>query len=96
MLITELMMFQALIAKNYWWLAAIILILVLVIIYGLAVRLLGVLFLKRPITHINIHGATAYESVIQLMLILLVFYIGLFRPDFIVTNIQHAISALPL
>lgn len=96
MLITELMMFQALIAKNYWWLAAIILILVLVIIYGLAVRLLGVLFLKRPITHINIHGATAYESVIQLMLILLVFYIGLFRPDFIVTNIEHAIRALPL
>lgn len=96
MLITELMMFQALIAKNYWWPAIIILILVLVIIYGLAVRLLGILFLKRPLGKINIHGATAYESVMQLLLILLVFYIGLFRPEFIVTNIQHAISALPL
>lgn len=96
MLITELMMFQALVAKNYWWVAAIILLLVLVIIYGLAVRLLGILFLKRPLNNINIHGATAYESVIQLALILLVFYIGLFRPEFIVKNIELVIQALPL
>lgn len=96
MLITELMMFQALVAKNYWWIAAIILILVLVIIYGLAVRLLGILFLKRPSLTINMRGAVAYESVIQLALILLVFYIGLFRPEFIVKNIELALQVLPL
>ncbi|MDZ4714477.1 MAG: proton-conducting transporter membrane subunit [Cytophagales bacterium] len=96
MLITELMMFQALVAKNYWWLAIIILILVLVIIYGLAVRLLGILFLKKPLAQINLKGATWYESIIQLGLILLVFYIGLFRPDFIVDNIKLAIQSLPL
>ncbi len=96
MLITELMMFQALVAKNFWWLAVLILVLVLVIIYGLAVRLLGILFLKRPTTQINIKGATPFESVIQLGLILVVFYIGLFRPSFIVENIEQAIKVLPL
>lgn len=96
MLITELMMFQALVAKNFWWLAILILILVLVIIYGLAVRLLGIIFLKKPLARINTVGASTYESILQLGLIMLVFYIGLFRPDFIVNNIQQAIRALPL
>ena len=96
MLITELMMFQALIAKDFWWLAVLILILVLVIIYGLAVRLLGILFLKRPAAQINIKGATPFESIMQLGLILIVFYIGLFRPEFIVRNIEQVIQVLPL
>ncbi|MBL7847880.1 MAG: hypothetical protein JNL40_10455 [Cyclobacteriaceae bacterium] len=96
MLITELMMFQALVAKNFWWLAVLILILVLVIIYGLAVRLLGILFLKKPLAKINTGGASPYESILQLGLILAVFYIGLFRPDFIVRNIELALKALPL
>lgn len=96
MLITELMMFQALVAKNFWWLAVLILILVLVIIYGLAVRLLGILFLKKPLAKINTSGASPYESILQLGLILAVFYIGLFRPDFIVRNIELALKALPL
>jgi hydrogenase-4 component F len=95
MLITELMMFQALVAKSYWWVAIIILLLVLVIIYGLAIRLLGILFLKRSSININTHGAIAYESVIQLALILAVFYIGLFRPEFIVKNIELALQVLP-
>lgn len=96
MLITELMMFQALVAKNFWWLAVLILILVLVIIYGLAVRLLGILFLKKPLAKINTSGASPYESILQLGLILAVFYIGLFRPEFIVRNIELALKALPL
>jgi hydrogenase-4 component F len=96
MLITELMMFQALVAKNYWWIAAIVLLLVLVIIYGLAVRLLGVLYLKKPTNNVNMKGASAFESIIQLALILMVFYIGLFRPEFIVENIQQAINVLPI
>jgi hypothetical protein len=41
-------------------------------------------------------GATPFESVLQLGLILLVFYIGLFRPAFIVENIELAIKVLPL
>jgi hydrogenase-4 component F len=96
MLITELMMFQALVAKNFWWLAILILVLVLVIIYGLAVRLLGILFLKKPLAKINTGGASPYESILQLGLILAVFYIGLFRPEFIVRNIELALNALPL
>jgi len=96
MLITELMMFQALVAKNFWWLAVLILVLVLVIIYGLAVRLLGILFLKRPSAQINLKGTTPFESIIQLGLILIVFYIGLFRPEFIVKNIELVIQVLPL
>lgn len=96
MLITELMMFQALVAKNYWWLAAIILVLVLVIIYGLAVRLLGILFIKKPGAQIQMKGITPWESVLQLVLIVMVFYIGLFRPEFIVSNIQKALEVLPL
>jgi len=96
MLITELMMFQALVAKGYWWLAVLILILVLVIIYGLAVRLLGILFLKKPLAKINTRGASPYESILQLALVVTVFYIGLFRPEFIVSNIELAIKSLPL
>lgn len=96
MLITELMMFQALVAKNNWWLAVLVLVLVLVIIYGLAVRLLGVLFLKKPMAKIRISGASPYESILQLGLIIAVFYIGLFRPEFIVYNIELALKVLPL
>jgi NADH:ubiquinone oxidoreductase subunit 2 (subunit N) len=89
-------MFQALVAKNYWWIAAIVLLLVLVIIYGLAVRLLGVLYLKKPTNNVNMKGASTFESIIQLALIIMVFYIGLFRPEFIVENIQQAINVLPI
>ena len=95
MLVSELYMFQTLVAKNYWWIALIVLLLVLVIIYGLAVKMLGIVFLKKNTSNINIRGATPYESVIQLMMILIVFYIGLFSPEIIVTNINLAISTLP-
>lgn len=95
MLITELMMFEALVAKGYWWIAGVILVLVLVIIYGLAIRLLGILFLKKPAQNINLRGATPYESVLQLILIVAVFYIGMFRPAFIVEPIQTALQSLP-
>jgi hydrogenase-4 component F len=95
MLISELMMFQSLVINHYWWLAIIVLILVLLIIYGLAVRMLGIIFLKRTVTNINIRGASNYESIIQLILIVFVFYIGLFKPEFIVSSIELAIQSLP-
>ena len=95
MLISELMMFQTLIANSYWWIALIVLLLVLIIIYGLAVRMLGIVFLKKNIGNINMKGATPFESVIQLSLILIVFYIGLFRPEIIVQSINLAIQSLP-
>ncbi len=95
MLISELYMFQALISKNYWWVALIVLLLVLIIIYGLAVKMLGIIFLKKNTASINMQGATPYESIMQLVLIVIVFYIGLFRPDFIVDTILIAIQTLP-
>ena len=95
MLVSELYMFQTLVAKNYWWIAFIVLLLVLVIIYGLAVKMLGIVFLKKNTANINIHGATPYESIIQLLMILIVFYIGLFSPEIIVSNIKLAIATLP-
>jgi hydrogenase-4 component F len=93
--ISELMMVQALITNNLWWLAVIIIGLVLVIIYGLATRMLGILFINKHNENINRHGATVWESVVQLSLILLVFYIGLFRPQAIVDTINLAIQTLP-
>ena len=96
MLISELYMFQALVAKNYWWVALIVLMLVLIIIYGLAVKMLGVIFLKKNTSAINMKGATPYESVMQLTLIIIVFYIGLFRPSLIVDTINLAIQSLPV
>lgn len=96
MLISELYMFQALVAKDYWWVALIVLLLVLIIIYGLAVKMLGIIFLKKPSAQINLQGATPYESAMQLVLIVIVFYIGLFRPSFIVESIQLAIQSLPV
>ena len=96
MLISELYMFQALTAKGYWWVAILVLLLVLIIIYGLAVKMLGIIFLKKPNSNINLHGATPYESSMQLALIIIVFYIGLFRPSILVENIQLAIQSLPL
>lgn len=95
MLISELYMFQALLAKKYWWVALIVLLLVLIIIYGLAVKMLGIIFLKKNTASINMKGATPYESIMQLTLILIVFYIGLFRPAFIVDTILLAIQTLP-
>lgn len=96
MLISELYMFQALVAKDYWWVALVVLLLVLIIIYGLAVKMLGIIFLKKPSAQINLEGATPYESAMQLVLIVIVFYIGLFRPSFIVESIQLAIQSLPV
>jgi hydrogenase-4 component F len=96
MLISELYMFQALVAKNYWWVALIVLTLVLIIIYGLAVKMLGIIFLKKTGARINLEGATPYESALQLVLIVIVFYIGLFRPPIIVESIQLAIKSLPI
>jgi hydrogenase-4 component F len=96
MLISELYMFQALIAKDYWWVALIVLTLVLIIIYGLAVKMLGIIFLKKNSPNINLQGATPYESALQLALIVIVFYIGLFRPPIIVESIQLAIQSLPI
>jgi hydrogenase-4 component F len=96
MLISELYMFQALIAKGYWWVALGVLLLVLVIIYGLAVKMLGIIFLKKNTASINMRGATPYESILQLILIIIVFYIGLFRPPFIVDTIRSAIHSLPV
>jgi hydrogenase-4 component F len=102
MLISELYMFQALIGKRYWIVAVIVLLLVLIIIYGLAIKMLGIIFLKKTspstglVLPINMQGATPYESVLQLGLIILVFYIGLFRPSFIVDSIKMAIQSLPL
>jgi NADH:ubiquinone oxidoreductase subunit 4 (subunit M) len=84
-----------LIANNYWWIAIIVLLLVLVVIYGLAVRMLGIVFLKKSTANINLKGATPLESIIQLALILIVFYIGLFRPDIVVDSIKLAIQSLP-
>jgi formate hydrogenlyase subunit 3/multisubunit Na+/H+ antiporter MnhD subunit len=95
MLISELYMFQALVAKNYWWVALLVLLLVLIIIYGLAVKMLGIIFLKKNTSMINMKGATPYESIMQLILIVIVFYIGLFRPPFIVDTILIAIKSLP-
>ena len=95
MLISRIMMFQTLIANSYWWIALIVLLLVLIIIYGLAVRMLGIVFLKKNIRNINMKGATPFESIIQLSLILIVFYIGLFRPEIIVQSINLAIQSLP-
>ncbi len=96
MLISELYLFQALMAHNYWWIAIIVLLLVLIIIYGLAVKMLGIIFLKKSNAHINMEGATPYESALQLALIVLVFYIGLFRPTLVVESIQLAIQSLPV
>ncbi len=96
MLVSELYMFQALVAKDYWWVALIVLLLVLIIIYGLAVKMLGIIFLKKVGAQINLDGATPYESAMQLVLIVIVFYIGLFRPSIIVESIQLAIQSLPV
>lgn len=96
MLISELLMFKTLIANNYWWIAILVLLLVLIVIYGLAVRMLGIVFLKKNTANINMEGATPFESVIQLALILIVFYIGLFRPEVVVSSIESAIKSLPV
>jgi hydrogenase-4 component F len=96
MLISELYMFQALVGKGYWAVAVIVLLLVLIIIYGLAVKMLGIIFLKKKGPSINMEGSTPYESALQLALIIIVFYIGLFRPTVIVDSINMAIQSLPV
>ncbi len=95
MLISELYMFQALVGKGYWVVAIIVLLLVLIIIYGLAIKMLGIIFLKKNISAVNMQGSTPYESAMQIVLIIIVFYIGLFRPSIIVDSINLAIQSLP-
>ncbi len=93
--ISELMMMQALITQNLWWVALIVVALVLVVIYGLSVRILGILFLKKSTANITPQGATNWESFIQLGILVFVFYLGLFRPQAVVDIIYAAIKTLP-
>jgi hydrogenase-4 component F len=94
--ISELLMMQALITQNLWWVALLVVALVLVVIYGLSVRILGILFLKKSTANITPAGATLWESVIQLCILVFVFYLGLFRPQAVVDTIYAAIQTLPL
>ncbi len=95
MFISEILIFRSIIDSQYWWLAIVIGIMMLFIIYGLSVRVFHILMGKPEVKEINEKGKSNFESAIQLAVIVVVFYLGIVKPDLVVQHIEMAVSTLP-
>lgn len=95
MFISELMIFRSIIDSEYWWLAVLVGSGMLFIIYGLSIRIFQILTGKTENQEINITGISKTESLLQLSIIIMVFYLGIVKPDFVIHQIELAVSTLP-
>jgi hydrogenase-4 component F len=92
--ITEFMIFKSIFEAQSWWILAIALLFVLVILYGLTSSILPMLFKGDGQNNINLKSIRPWESILQLVVIVAVFYLGLFRPEFIADFITKASETL--
>jgi len=96
MFISEFLIFQSIFESHRFWLLALSFLLLLFIIYGMGSRLLTIIFNDDDTGHKpNTKNARIGESLVQLGVIVAVFYIGFFKPTFIVNMIQTAVQTLP-
>ncbi len=96
MFISEFMVFQSIFESERWWLLGLSFILLLFIIYGMGSRLLPMIFSEDSSKHVpQSKNARVGESLVQLGVIVAVFYLGFYQPTFLVTIINSAIQTLP-
>ncbi len=95
MFITEILIFRSIIDSQYAWLAIVIGFFMLFIIYGMSVRIFHILMGKPGVKEFDEKGKNNLESLIQLVVISAVFYLGIVKPDVVVNYIAMAVSTLP-
>jgi len=95
MFISEVMMLEAIFVGQPWWLMLLTFVLILFIIYGMSKRILAIIYEKSPSNGAQIQNIRRWESLLQIGVILIVFYIGFVKPHFIVSIIQSAVESLP-
>lgn len=95
MFISEILVFRSIFDSPYWWVSILVGAGMLFIIYGLAVRIFQILMGKTDNKEIDVSGISRLESILQLAIIVVVFYLGIVKPDFVVHQIELAVSTLP-
>ncbi|MEQ9403613.1 MAG: proton-conducting transporter membrane subunit [Cyclobacteriaceae bacterium] len=95
MFISELMMLEAIFIGQPWWLMIMAFLLILFIIYGMSKRILSVIYEESSTNGAQLQNIRRWESMVQIVVIITVFYIGFVKPHFIVSIIQSAIQSLP-
>jgi hydrogenase-4 component F len=87
---TELMLFRHLAQAQQWWLLAAVMLMLLVLIYGMSHRLFPLLFSRNKTLEIHRQGIVYWESLLQLGVLLLVFWLGLVYPQPVQALVQAA------
>lgn len=95
MFISEILIFKSIIDSSYWWLAILVGIFLLFIIYGIATRVFYILMSKSTNTNIKPEQKNNFESILQLSIIGLVFFIGVVEPQHLVDQINSVVQSLP-
>lgn len=93
--ISEFMIFQSIFQSGRIWLLVLSFILILFIIYAISIRMLSMTFNDGPTEQLDLNSIRKWESVIQIFILISVFYVGFLKPQFIVNMIQLAIASLP-
>lgn len=95
MFISEIYIFESIYNSKLWWLSIPVCLLLLFIVYAISIRVFHILMGKSENKDYDISGRNNFESLIQLGVLGIVFYLGVVKPDLVVNYISTAISTLP-
>lgn len=95
MFISEIYIFESIINSKMWWLSIPVGIMLLFMVYAISIRVFQILMGKPEVVEINPKGKNNFESILQLSVLAVVFYLGIIKPDSVVTFINHAVASLP-
>jgi hydrogenase-4 component F len=97
MFISEIYIFESIYNSKLWYLSIPVCLLLLFIVYAISIRVFHILMGKSETkeVNVNISGKNNFESILQLVVLTVVFYLGVVKPDAVVHYISLAISTLP-
>ncbi|MBN1789289.1 MAG: hypothetical protein JW830_02255 [Bacteroidales bacterium] len=96
MFVSEFLIFKSLFASGNLWILILVLILLTMIIWALGKNVFKMLFIKPvDFDDTRVESIPFSESISQIILLILVVYLGLNPPEELVTLINSAISTLP-
>lgn len=95
MFISEIYIFESIYNSRLWYLSIPVCLLLLFIVYAISVRIFHILMGRTEMMDINKSGKSNVESILQLLVLSVVFYLGVVKPDVVVHYISTAISTLP-
>jgi hydrogenase-4 component F len=95
MFISEIYIFESIYNSKLWFLSIPVSLLLLFIVYSISIRVFHILMGKSDNIEIKPEGKNNFESILQLGVLALVFYLGIVKPEAVVQQISMAISTLP-